>query len=200
MILLILFIIALAAAATTVVYFATRKRDKPSPSPGHSPSPGPSPSPPPPSGPTTPADVDIDMFFPPYDCPTETQTMIDIGMINAVTSAAKANNTKLNPNDPSNPFQIKYSVYNLYDNQYLYALIDAYKAGVFVQVLIHLAEEDAGYNNIFYTFKDCGLTVLDSKTQSQRDCTKVQLDGAAQPNLIPIDPKGSLMHCKTRIL
>jgi len=177
MILLILFIIALAAAATTVVYFATRKRDKPSPSPGHSPSPGPSPSPPPPSGPTTPADVDIDMFFPPYDCPTETQTMIDIGMIN------------------SNPFQIKYSVYNLYDNQYLYALIDAYKAGVFVQVLIHLAEEDAGYNNIFYTFKDCGLTVLSLNTQSQRDCTQAQLNAL---NLIPIDPKGSLMHCKTR--
>jgi len=113
MILFILFIIALAAAATTVVYFATRKRDKPSPGP--SPGPGPSPSPPPPSGPTTPADVDIDMFFPPYDCPTETQTMIDIGMINAVTLAAKASNTKLNPNDPSNPFQIKYSVYNLYE-------------------------------------------------------------------------------------
>ncbi len=193
MILLILFIIALAAAATTVVYFATRKRDKPSPGP--SPGPGPSPSPPPPSGPITPADVDIDMFFPPYDCPTKTQTMIDIGMINAVTSAAKASKTKLDPNDPSNPFQIKYSVYNLYDNQYLYALIDAYKAGVFVQVLIHLAEEEAGYNNIFYTFQDCGLGVLGSKAKSQRNCTKVQLDTL---NLIPIDPKGSLMHCKTR--
>ena len=66
---------------------------------------------------------------------------------------------------------------------------------MFVQVLIHLAEEEAGYNNIFYTFKDCGLKVLDSKAQSQRNCTKAQLDTL---NLIPIDPKGSLMHCKTR--
>ena len=87
-------------------------------------------------------------------------------MINAVTSAAKASNTKLDPNDSSNPFQIKYSVYNLYDKPYLDALIDAYKAGVFVQVLIHLTEEDAGYNNIFSIFKDAGLQVLRSNTQA----------------------------------
>ena len=42
------------------------------------------------------------------------------------------------------------------------------------------------------------MKTLKIYTQSQRDCTKVQLDGAAQRNLIPIDPKGSLMHCKTR--
>ena len=163
--------------------------------PSSGPSPGPSPGPAPSSGVTTPADVDVDIFFSPYDCPTTSQTMIDIGMINAVTSAAKASNTKLDPNDSSNLFQIKYSVYNLYDSQYLDALIDAYKAGVFVQVLIHLTEEDASYNKIWSTFKAAGLQVLGSNTQSQRDCTQAQLNTL---NLIPIDPKGSLMHCKTR--
>jgi hypothetical protein len=141
--------------------------------------------------------------------------MIDIGMINAVTAAANSyknkNKKQLNPNDPDNLFQIKYSVYNLYDMAYLTPLINAYKAGVFVQVLIHLAEELESYNNIFNTFNNLKmvnkqwvpvfspsslkLQTLKTNTQSQRDCTKEQL---ATLNLIPIDPKGSLMHCKTR--
>ena len=102
---------------------------------------------------------------------------------------------KLGHNVPTNPFQIKYSVYNLYDMAYLTPLIAAYNAGVFVQILIHLTEEDAHYNHIFNTLKKAGLQTLDNETQSQRDCNKIQL---ATLNLIPIDPKGSLMHCKTR--
>ena len=63
------------------------------------------------------------MFFPPYDCPTADQTMIDLQMIDNVTKAAKAYKGKLDPYDPNNPFQIKYSVYNLYDESYLKGLI-----------------------------------------------------------------------------
>ena len=145
-----------------------------------------------------PSGVNLDLMFPPYDCPTNNQTMIDLGMIKAITDAAKKYKGKLDPNDPTNnPFQIKYSVYNLYDDSYINGLINAYKAGVYVQVLIQITQLQAGYNPTYAMFKKAGLHVQDDlyKDNQETITDKTQFDSL---NLIGIKPRGSLMHCKTR--
>jgi len=139
----------------------------------------------------------FDMFFPPYDCPTGDQTMIDLQMIEKVTDAAKLYQSKgkLNPNDPTNPFQIKYSVYNLFNVSYLTGLMNAYNAGVYVQVLIQYTQVNELYNHIWANFNKNGMKLLDTKSETQKDITdKTQFDTL---NLIPINI-GHLMHVKTR--
>ncbi len=180
----------------------------PSPPSPPGPSPHPSPSPPPCLPPSEPGpsikDENFDMFFPPYDCPTADQTMIDLQMIQKVIDSAKASNIKLNPHDPNNPFQIKYSVYNLYDKSYLNGLINAFQAGVYVQVLIQYTQAQAvGYNHIWSNFHDRGMNVLKmnfqkggaTTTQTQKDIT--DKEQFVTLNLIPINIT-KLMHIKTR--
>lgn len=146
------------------------------------------------------SDKGFDMFFPPYDCPTGDQTMVDLQMIQKVTDAAKAFSGKLDPHDPKNPFQIKYSVYNLYDKSYLTGLINAFKAGVYVQVLIQYTQEEKpikskDYNHIYIEFKKEKLSVLPDRNDTQRDITNKEDFNTL--NLIPINIT-KLMHVKTR--
>ena len=170
-------------------------------------SPGPSPTPPSPSPHGPGGDTDLDLFFPPYDCPIDNETMIDLGMIRAVTKAALAaqkSGPKLNPDNPNNPFQIKYCVYNLYDMAYLTLLINARKANVYVQLLVfakQIQPEFASYNKIYTTLQKARFNVQSKITDTQLQATEADLD---RLNLIGITLTkstkggGKLMHCKTR--
>ena len=126
-------------------------------------------------------------------------------MILAVTKAAikynqQSGNKKTDANDPNNPFQIKYSVYNLYDDSYVHSLINAYKAGVYVQVLVNKSSlVGKGYNHTYEEFEACGLSVQKPEnTSSQKTITIKNKHEFDTLNLILIEPRGSLMHCKTR--
>lgn len=189
----------------------------PCPCPPSPPSPTPpSPTPPSPGSnlqiPTTNVtdnQLSFDMFFPPYECPTEYQTNIDIGMLDAIIASAQkyiSKNGKLPGNDENNPYQIKYCVYNLYDDGYVERLIEAFNLGIYVQVLIDYDEVKTKPKPKQYNFTISILTkarfniIQDVKgvTQSQRDIiNKGKVKNLDKLNLIPIDI-GKLMHCKTR--
>jgi len=112
----------------------------------------------------------------------------------AAAKAAKAAGTMSTEiPGPNSDFVILFCVYNLLDYTYLNPLVDAFNAGVFVQVLMDDGNVQKPYVPTLKFFQKSGLNVPDIKA-TQKTLTPAQ---KASLNLVPIK-EGGLMHMKLR--
>eukprot|EP00729_Bicosta_minor_P002855 gene2855-35273_t len=148
----------------------------------------------------------ITTFFAPYDVApspmapsnsnyTELQTdLVLLQKVIAAAKAAKAAGTMSTEiPGPNSDFVILFCVYNLLDYTYLNPLVDAFNAGVFVQVLMDDGNVQKPYVPTLKFFQNSGLNVPDIKA-TQKTLTPAQ---KASLNLVPIK-EGGLMHMKLR--
>lgn len=100
----------------------------------------------------------VSVYFTPYDPAVK----LEQSLVDKVVAARRADPTDYPPG--SNPYRIRYAVYNLRHPDLIDKLVDAVSAGVDVQVMIDAAQiaPDRPHNKVDEWFEDAGLTVLRS--------------------------------------
>jgi hypothetical protein len=137
-----------------------------------------------------PIECDLDRPFTVFFAPDDPTVTLELKMIERVIQARKAAGGSALP-EGTNPFRIRYAVYNLTNREIARQLADAETAGVDVQVLI---ESDQLANDWVTTddlFRNRGLRV-------EPDHRVLDDAGRAEADLVGIVDPG-LMHLKTRI-
>lgn len=147
----------------------------------------------------------ITTYFAPYDGPARYTAMsntsvlqADLALVQEVVAAKKAHDAQQGKGparrDDAGSFNVKFCVYNLLDDDYIQALIEAHNAGVFVQVVMDYNNINEPYVQTYARFRDAGLAVAPFRNTTQKELTPQQL---ASLNLIGAKVTG-IMHMKLR--
>lgn len=129
----------------------------------------------------------VEVYFAPYD----NAAKAEIGLLNKVIEARKADTTEYPPGE--NPYQIHYAVYNLRSPGVIQKMLEAVKLGIDVKVLIEDKQiaPESHWNTVDDVFEEAGLSVL------RKDLEYPEAEREAA-HLIGIQAN-SLMHLKSRI-
>ena len=127
--------------------------------------------------------------FTPLFTPDDPTTTLELQQIDRVRNARKEDDGEYA--EGSNPFRIRYAVYNLSHKTILNRLTTAESEGVDVQVLIEADQLHKEWNIVAQRFRDAGLEVV----YDHHDLTEETRHTA---DLVGISEKG-LMHLKTRL-
>jgi hypothetical protein len=141
------------------------------------------------------------LFFAPYDKTRDLLT--DLTLAKTVRDACLKDKANCNGQGSSNPYQILWSVYNVLDLDYLHPLIDAYKAGVHVQVLIEFTQLSEPYIPTYDLFKNHSMRVAPSRYDTNKNLSQSVLMSL---NLVGVDTQqktnfsagSGIMHMKMR--
>lgn len=144
----------------------------------------------------------LEAYFAPFDTHTYggsskyPTVQTDLELIDTVVAAKKAYDASglRHPEGEHNPFVVQFCVYNLLDETFQQALIKAWRAGVYTQVMIEYKQLQQPYVHTYDIFKDAGLKVAKSKALSQLNLTDTE---KRDLNLIGISVPG-IMHMKLR--
>ena len=93
---------------------------------------------------------------------TSAELTIELKIIDTVIAARQADTEyTLTGNDPANKYRIRYSVYNLLWSQAITKIVQAYNAGVYVQILLEMSQIDPCkiYQPLISTLVKGGLKV-----------------------------------------
>eukprot|EP00505_MAST-04D_sp_SCG-Rhode-Island_P003805 Stramenopile-MAST_4_protein_3805 len=142
-----------------------------------------------------------DLYFAPYDRTSD--LLSDLKLAKTVTSACLEDQSNCNGFGASNPYQILWSVYNVLDLDYLNPLVDAFKAGVHVQVLIEFTQLSQPYIPTYDLFKNNSMRVAPTRYDTNKNLSHSVLETLS---LVGIDTQqktnfsdhSGIMHMKMR--
>lgn len=132
-------------------------------------------------------DGDFRVFF----GPNEPLMAVELNLLQKVVEARRADPRTFAPGE--NPYRIRYAVYNLRARDVVDALVEAWKADVFVQVLVDARQmgPDYPWNTAYKYLERQGFTVY----KSQKGLSDKQ---RREANVIGVEITG-YMHLKTRL-
>ena len=145
-----------------------------------------------------PANRSIDAYFAPFDTYQDLTQEVDLAK-NVIKARQACPIPYFEP--ASNPFSIKYSVYNLMLTPAIEAMVAAHKANVFVQVLIQYTQlfPNMTWNTMAQNFTAANMSVV----RDDNDCLPYGALDCSTVNMIGTRARGSqfmgLMHTKMRL-
>jgi hypothetical protein len=136
--------------------------------------------------------VDLDANFEALFCPDDPVVTLELALIDRVRDALA--NDGGTYDEGSNPFMIRYAVYNLRNADIVEHLIAAHDEGVDVQVLMETDQLDPARD---WNWADEAL--IDAGFENFEDHRTMDEDDRITADLVGIDDPSGLMHLKSRL-